>query len=301
MQPKTQKKSSSIKKTNGYSPLVLTRHSTHFNLRKLLPKLPFRTVIRLGSTTVVEDAVSKGGNRIEINEIKGVKNSANKLLMKQCFTNAGIPTPDWYTSDKVNFYVQGKKDKIIKITELKFPLIVKSLTGSRGVGNHFIETVEDLKRFITGHDMQNYIIEKYLTGYNKELRIHVTEDGYFYTCRKLLKNDTPKEERYQRHDDNCTWILESNPKFDKPVNFDNIVVDCIKALKYLELSIAAFDIKCQTTQDGEGKVRKNPLYAILESCSAPSFGNVTEQKYLEQIPILAYKQAKKYGIYNKQS
>ena len=84
----------SIKKSKitRFRTLVLTRHPSHFPLRERLPLLPFRSIVRLGSTTVRNDK-----QRVECNSVQSVKNSSSKLLMKQCFTKAGVKTADWFT------------------------------------------------------------------------------------------------------------------------------------------------------------------------------------------------------------
>jgi hypothetical protein len=112
----------------------------------------------------------------------------------------------------------------------------------------------------------------------------------------MLKKDTPDDKKFQRHDDNCVWILEENPSFDKPVNWNDIVADCVKALQSLGLDIAAFDVKVQSAKTSKGEQRKNPEWIIIESCSAPSFGEITAQKYNEIVPLVATKKAKSFNL-----
>ena len=61
--------------------------------------------------------------------------------------------------------------------------------------------------------------------------------------------------------------------FDKPTNWDEIVADCIKALKHMQLDIAAFDVKC--TRDGR--------FILLESNSAPALGKQGIEKYKNEL------------------
>ena len=91
------------KKYTLFRPMILSRHPSHDVLRlkhKKIAALPYRSVIRFGSSTEVEDTVAKGGNRIEINTVQAIKTSANKLLMKQKFTEANIKTAEWITINK---------------------------------------------------------------------------------------------------------------------------------------------------------------------------------------------------------
>ncbi|MEM4710638.1 MAG: hypothetical protein QXL18_01690 [Candidatus Woesearchaeota archaeon] len=236
-------------------------------------KLPFLTCIRLGSTTV--------GNlnyAVEINKPEAIKNSSNKLKMKNCFQNYNVFTADWSDSSNLNNWLN--KDK--------FPIVAKHIYGSRGKGNTLIKTLEEFENWKINKNLSNYIFEKFYT-YSREYRLHVTEDGCFYTCRKVLKNDTPEEDRWHRHDSNSNWILESNPLFDKPINWNEIEENCVKALKSVGLDIGACDVKVQSAKNKKGKLRERCDFIVLEINSAPSFGEITLQKYIEQIPKLAQK------------
>lgn len=270
-----------LKKYKLFRPLLLSRHPSHSILRaknQTLPLLPFRSVIRLGSST-------ESDGRLEINTVEAVKNSASKLLMKQKFTEAIVNTANWckyseitnITEEGVNFTLN-----LGLVDNLKFPLVAKSHFGSRGIGNTKFNTKEELEVWLPGKNLNNYIFEQFVKM-TREYRLHVTKFGCFYTCRKLVKNDAP-EGTWQRHDDVCNWVLEENPSFKKPKNWDDIVADCVKAKDALGLDICAFDVGVQGAKDGVE--RENPEWIIFESCSAPSFGNITGQKYIEVLPKL---------------
>lgn len=278
------KKKVASKKITSFRPVIFSRHPTHNPLRTQLPLLPFRSVIRLGSTTPHER------ERVQCNTIEAVRNSASKLLMKQCFTRGTVKTADWWTYNNHSFR-PNNTDGGTNISTLPYPIICKHIYGSRGTGNSLVNTQQELESWMNGKVLSNYIFEKYYT-YSREYRIHVTSEGAFYACRKMLKRDTPEEKRFQRHDDNCVWIVEENQAFDKPVNWTDIVNDCVKALKAVGLDIGAFDLKVQSTNDSKGRTRVNPEWIIIESCSAPSFGTITTQKYIQEIPKLL---KRKYG------
>lgn len=255
---------------------IFSRHPSHKKLREAKLLLPHLSLIRFGSTT-------KGQLKYEceINSIEGVQNSANKLRMKKCFTEAGCHTADWW------IYKDGKfvnKDQSLELDKLPYPIVSKSLMGSRGRGNIKHDTLESLKSFISTHsDLSNYIFEKFYS-YTREYRLHVSNNGCFYTCRKMIKQDTPEDDRWRRHEDNCVWIVEDNPVFDKPQNWNDIVEDCKKALNSLGLDVAAFDVKIQSPKGKKDKINPNPDWIILESNSAPAMGEITPVKYLEEIP-----------------
>lgn len=278
-----------IKKLSRFRPLILSRHPSHDRLRvqhKLLPLFPFRSVIRLGSSTIPED----NADRIELNSVEAIKNSANKLLMKQCFTEAEVKTADWwiYVNGTNNVYsTKGSLDSSLALTieNLPYPIVAKHIFGSRGNGNYKLNNQEQLEAWLVGKDLKNYIFEKFY-NYNREYRLHVSENGCFYTCRKMLKSDTPDDKRWFKNDSNSVWIIEGNEQFDKPSNWDTVVEESIKALKAVGLDFGAVDLRIQSRYDGKDRLRENPDFIVVEINSAPSFGEVTLEKYLEELPKL---------------
>lgn len=281
------------KQYNQFRPMIFSRHPTHDVLRlknKTLPLLPFRSVVRLGSTTDIQDSVTNGGNRIECNTIEAVKNSASKLRMKERFREGEIKTAIWGKPNEFGKatetglpYLIGQNDKQDTYNGLEYPIVTKSLFGSRGQGNTLIKSKEEFDKWLIGKNLSNYIFEKFY-NYNREYRLHVTEEGCFYTCRKMLKSDTPEDKRWFRNDSNSVWIVEENEQFDKPVNWDIIIKESVKALKAVGLDIGAIDLKVQSSKTSKDKIRENPDFIIIEINSAPSFGDITSQKYIEQIP-----------------
>lgn len=242
-------------------------------------------MVRLGSTTILLDAVSRGGNRVECNTVEAVKKSADKLLMKTAFSNAQVKTASWYiyNGDLRQFISKARDVENATAETLPYPIVAKHIRGSRGEGNTLIKTAQEMTSWLVGKTSANYIFEKFYS-YNREYRLHITKDGCFYTCRKVLKEDTPNEDRWKRNDSNCNWLVEDNTSFDKPSNWTAIVAECVKALNAVGLDVGAFDVKVQSTTDSRGRTRTAPEFIILESNSAPSFGEITLEKYLQEIP-----------------
>ena len=269
------------KKFTRFRTRVRSRHPSHSPLRTQLPLLPFRSVVRLGSTTVKPD----DGRLVECNTVEAIRNSASKLRMKQCFTNGAVKSAAW--GKLADVVLVGSQEQLIFPNDvlLKAPFVTKSLHGSRGKGNAIHQTVAAFNQWRQGKDVSNYIVEQF-HNYDREYRLHVTKDGCFYTCRKMLKNDTPQDKRWFRNDSNSTWIMEDNPQFDKPVNWSTITAECVKALKAVGLDVGACDVKVQSAKDKKGNPRQNPEFIVIEINSAPSFGDVTLQKYLEVIPAI---------------
>lgn len=250
---------------------ILSRHPSHAILRRRIPLLNNTgAVLRLGSTT-------SDNSEIQINTVQSVKNSSDKIKMKQIFKEAGVNSPEFYLD-------------ISELEDYNFerPLLAKRTYRSKGAGMEKIDTKEQFDSFIESkitnneYNLKNPYYFEVFYNYTKEYRIHVSEvGGYFYTNRKMLK--TEAENRWFRNDSNSVWMLETNELFDKPETFDNIVNDCQKAREALELSICSFDVK----------VNKKGDWVILEGNSASSFGDtentisIVGTKYqLELIKIL---------------
>jgi glutathione synthase/RimK-type ligase-like ATP-grasp enzyme len=281
-------------KRNGFRLNVRSRHSSHRELKDAGIRLPFRSAVRLGSTWVGD-----GRPRIECNSVTAIKTSASKLLMKQAFDRDGIKTANWIH----NSLGSDAEFNAWFNVEDRFPIVAKHIHGSRGTGNYLLKTKEELTAWMANKNLANYIFEKFY-NYNREYRLHVTADGCFYSCRKMLKQDTPEEKRWYRNDSNSVWITQYNDAgelkadFDQPVNWDKIVAESVKALKAVGLDIGAIDVRVQSTKKNNGTVREAPEFIILETNSAPSFGEITGIKYKEVIPqILLKKHNQQYAIH----
>ncbi len=271
-----------LKKITRFRVRIRSRHPSHSPLRTQLPLLPFRSIVRLGSTTV--KPVDSQRTFVECNSVEAIRNSSNKLRMKRCFKTGQVQTAKYESLEAFVNYPLAEREKY-------YPVVTKSHNGSRGKGNVLHDNEQHFQGWLQGKDVNNYIVEKF-HDYSREYRLHVTKDGCFYTCRKMLKNETPEDKRWFRNDSNSTWIMENNPAFNKPVNWDEIVSECVKALVSVGLDVGACDVKVQSAKDKKGNPRTKPEFIIIEINSAPSFGDVTLQHYMQVIPqILKSKKA----------
>ena len=277
---KTLKKSKEtvVKTITLFRSKIRSRHPTHSILRSELELLPFPNVVRLGSTTKVPDFKTRLGKiikRIEINSIESIQNSASKFRMKDCFKKLDVKTAEFFKVSEVN--------EAIATWDI-FPLVAKINFGSRGTGMVKIDTIEQLEDFlIDTKDLSRYYFERFY-NYSREYRLHIDSEECFYTCRKMIKSDTPEDKRWFKNDSNSVWIMEENEFFDKPSNWDIIVKECIKALLSVGLDVGACDVRVQSEKTGKGNQREEIDFIIVEINSAPSFGDVTSKKYLTQIP-----------------
>ena len=261
----TRKKAAAIK--------VFSRHPSHNDLRDL--ESTCKILIRLGSTTPTPEKMI--GNYVEINSIEGVQNSSSKKRMKNLFAKHNVQTSVWICPTNET-ELRRWCEQFAEKKNARF--VSKSEFGSRGEGNRLHESVEDLVRFFnTGTNKYgHYIVEKYYS-YNKEYRLHVSITGEcFYSCRKMLKSGTPEAQKWVRNDSTCVWIVEENEMFERPKTWTSIVNNCVLAIKAVGLDVGACDVRV----NNEGQ------FIVLETNSAPSFGDRTLEKYQEQIPRIAW-------------
>lgn len=265
-----------------FRPNIRSRHPSHAPLKQrgTFPLFPFKSVVRFGSLTEFND------DRIELNTVGAVKNSSSKLLMKTCFTKDKVKTADWwlYNTEYNLFQLVGGGDGI-RVSDLPYPIISKSYFGSRNQGNKKHDNKEQLIEWLKGKNLDNYLFEKYY-NYAREYRLHISKNGCFYTCRKMIKEGTPQEDRWFRNNEHCVWILEENEAFDKPVNWDKVIDESVKALQSVSLDFGAVDLRIQSSRDKNDEIRKDPDFIIVEINSAPSFGDVTLDKYKTELTIL---------------
>lgn len=252
-----------------------TRNTTNRELKEIV--CPVKTIYRMGSTTPTSE-ITHRRTYIEINTADSCAISGNKIRMKFRFKHGHVRTPDFYM---FKGSVEGLRARTKhRLEKWQNGIIAKRYNSSKGNGLALIKTMDDFENFIMGKtktELSKWIFERYST-YTREYRLHVTKDGCFYACRKMLRSDA--DVRWHRHDENSVWITEENELFDRPANWDAIVTDCVNALKSIGLDIAAFDIKVQRA-NGD-----NPKWLILECNSAPGLGEIGIEKYKTEVPKL---------------
>ncbi len=253
---------------------VLSRHPSHKVFRKNKElTFPAPVLIRLGSTTVVP----KDSYAVEINSIPAIKTSANKLLMKQAFDKAGVPTAEWYILRDGLFVKQGPNasGEGVMPEELPFPMVVKNIFGSRGEGNTKVDNIEELNAALrTVQNSSNYIFEKFY-NYAKEYRIHVSEFGPFLVWRKVRRSDVPQEKRWYFNSETCNWLSPGNSSFDMPVNMDYAYKAAVAALKAVGLTIGGVDLRIQSKG-------ASPKFIVVEINSACAQAEQTSEAYIQE-------------------
>ncbi|MEG1495446.1 MAG: hypothetical protein RRZ84_07795 [Romboutsia sp.] len=214
-----------------------------------LRSIPFnqRVLLRLGSTTPL---VSKY-KYLELNTINGVKTSANKITMKKAFDAAKISHSEWITSKNIN--------DIRKFFHIHKILIAKHRNSSQGKNIYYVDNIQSLENLFTTINIKDFVFEKYYF-YSLEYRVHIdVNHGCFYACRKVLKDDA--DIQWHKHANNSIFVLVTKEHI-LPECWEKMILECIKALKQMQLTIACFDILCS-----------NDRYIILESNTAPSLAS----------------------------
>lgn len=247
---------------NRYPVDIRSRHPSHDVFRNIM-RGERNVLIRFGSKNK-----STKKYDLEINKIEAIENSSNKLFMKQCFQEADVSTPRYYTYANLS-------------SDVKFPIIAKNIFGSRNTGNYKLDDEKSLTKFLRSRrNLDNYIFEEF-ANYAKEYRVHVTKNGAFLTWRKLRRRDTTEQDMWFFNNQNCVWISENNPLFDAPNNLKAIHAECVKALNSVGLDFGALDVRVKSNTNLEGKNRKNPKFAIIEINSAPSMAPETTKAYIK--------------------
>lgn len=240
-----------------FRPIIRSKHTTHTCHRKDIPRCAFRYEVSFGSVNPPEPGY------LRLNTPEAVGNARDKLLMKQCFDREGVKTAKWSHANKGS---------------LKLPVVAKHRTSSRGEGVYLLKTQQEYDDFLRtrARDLDKFIFEKY-KNYHTEFRLHVHSQGYFYTCRKAMRRATPGNRRWKFTSDETVWLLETNPHFNRPTTWDQIVEHSIKSLRSVGLDTGAVDVK----------VGRNGRFCILEINSAPAFGDLTAARYMEILPQVA--------------
>lgn len=195
-----------------------------------------------------------------------MNNAADKLRMKECFDKAKVKTAPWH-----------KHDQIKNIT--KFPVVAKHRFGSRGTGVYKLDSKDALIKFCKerARELHFFIFEKYMP-YNREYRMHVWKEGCFYACRKARKRGIPEDVRWKFNYGQTVWLREDNKNFQRPTCWKEMEAECIKAVAACGLTFGGCDVKVN---------RDGTKFFMLEINSAPSFGDLTTEKYVEMLPIMA--------------
>lgn len=238
-----------------------------YNLRVFSPNkscAPLRTLmfnkrilLRFGSTTPL---VSKF-KYLEINSIDGVIQSSNKITMKKIFDKTNIHHSNWINSSDAHTIVTFfNKYKI---------LIAKHKRSSQGKDIYYIDSKETLVDLIKTIHLKDYVFEEYCFFPN-EYRLHVDADhGLFYACKKVLKEDADVE--WHRHFNNSIFVRVTEDTILPPC-WNNIIEDCQKICKAMNMNILCFDVLC-----GDNN------FIIVETNSAPALATYGLTYYANHI------------------
>ena len=256
-----------------YFPQIRTKNYTTKPLRKkgILGFYPNRVLIRFGSLTESKQVfINKNiDNLIEINTVEAIQNSRSKLRMKECFKTLNIPQSSWWDSLQA----------LSQTTEIPYPILAKRVFGFQGRGMTKIDNQQQLDKFLSNHsNLEGWYFEEF-KNFSREYRLHVTQEECFMAWRKLRKSDATERWYFNSH--NCNWVSEEHELFNKPINWNSIVEEAIKAARATGLDIGAVDVRVQSSTDNKGQPRINPEFIVLEINSAPALGEAGINAYAE--------------------
>lgn len=210
--------------------------------------------------------------------------------MKQKFTEAGVKTAQWFLFEPYGGGYRGEcpsnPNLDVNIAELPYPIIAKSHFGQGGAGNTKLDNQAALEAWMRGKDLTGYIFEKFY-NYSREYRLHVTQGENFLSWRKMRRREA--QDRWYFNSNNCVWVGEENPLFDRPINWEEIQDECIKAAVAVGLDICAIDVRVQSNLNDAGIRRRTCDFIILETNSAPALGEVGQRVYGDKINELITK------------
>lgn len=246
---------------SGYLIPVRSRHPSHRGLMEGT-RLPFRSVVRFGSTTIM------GDGRTHCNTVDAIRNCADKLRMKQIFAQHNIKSPKfWTTSVRANMP-----------NPIPYPIVAKIFNHSRGRGMVRIMDVTEHAEFIRTHNENNYTYEEYFK-HSREYRIHVSPhiEGEIFSIRKMIRQEAADNGTWSRNIQNGAFVRE----FERPAEWPQMVEECKRACAALGLDIGAADILYSV---------KNKSFTIVEINSAPAMRDRTREAYKNAIiQILKHK------------
>lgn len=259
-----------MKDYKRFRPRIRTKNHTASGLRpknKMTKLVPYRSIVRLGSTTENEQVFSRAemarGFK-EINSTNAVRTSSNKLSMKQAFKDKNVKQSEWWTLNEFR-----------NLEEVPYPILAKKVRGSKARGMVKIENKQELDNFMNNNNLDGYYFEKF-HNYAREYRIHMSiASGEFMAWRKLRRKD--EEIRWYFNNDNCNWVNPEHELFDRPNNWNEVVDNCKRALEAVGLDIGACDVRIQSNE------KRNPEFIICEINSAPSLGDKGVEVYANEI------------------
>lgn len=235
--------------------LVVDRESNWSALYKgqSLEKPDF-VIPRMGSETTyfmlaVLRHLEHQGIRV-INSSLGMDAAADKLMTQQILSAQNLPVPK-------TILAKFPVDIDFVENEIGFPVVVKSLRGTRGSGVVLCETREhfqDLVNLIGHADMgTDFIFQEYIKhSHGRDVRMMVVFGEVIAAVERQAEGELFKS--------NIEDSTALSP-FDPPKDMQKLAIEAAKAL---QLDIAGVDILFE--EDG--------TYRILEANSAPSFKTI---------------------------
>ena len=188
-------------------------------------------------------------------------NAMNKIISKEIFRKYKINSPKYFVF-KRNEFVNNKLKKLIKIKNIKFPIVVKPINEGSSIGvkicENFLKLLKSTKLLFKKYD--ELIFEKYIGG--QEIQVAVINGNPLGAIE--LK---PKRQFY---DYKAKYSKSAKTKHIMPANLKKIKYN--EVLKIAKQAHQALD--CNGVTRSDFKFFKNKFY-LLEINTQPGMTNLS--------------------------
>lgn len=250
-----------------FKPIISTSQKTQKLLE--LKEHRVRSYVQFGKAKL-----NKKGKRIVVNPLTGLINARDKLKQQLVLEEHGIKKPKFFTN--VNEAIE-----FIRVTGN--PIVAKRHFHSKGRGMKKFTTAEELENDLSVHN--GYYYQEFVKC-NREWRIHVSrfQDTEVVAYRKCYTQeiidgyrDNDLEKPWFRNLENCYFKLDVED--DKMEWWNDMVLECKKAIEALGMDIAGVDV-------GENTKIEGGAFYIYEVNSACGMEENTRAKYAEAIDTI---------------
>jgi glutathione synthase/RimK-type ligase-like ATP-grasp enzyme len=245
-----------------YKIRIASRHPSHKEIirQNQMPLFPKRVRVRFGSTKKHRKC------DIEFNDIFSIKNTSNKVKMKNIFALSGVNTPKYLVNNHL------AREKILN-GYLGDEIFFKTTFHSRGRGMKVIKKDSSDLLEILSLSGKGYF-EKTEPSI-REFRVHVMDGTVFYVDEKR-----PRDKSIKVKDRAMIKNKDSGFKFRRPLKDfpEGIIEESIKAVECLCLDFGAVDIGLNDSG-----------VWVYEVNSAPSLRTKTRKLYQKALVRLIWK------------
>ncbi len=207
-------------------------------------------------------------------EIAARPGSMGKLTQYVQFAIAGLPFPETVYAAPHNLLL-----KAFDRHPLKFPVIVKSVSGSRGQDNHLVHTHEEMVGILRDNPRLHFLIQAFVPN---------TSDYRVWVCGDQV-GPILYRSRQSGHTNNTSQGGQAKLLQDTTALPGNVLNDCVRAARFLERDVAGVDVVFENDDT-------NGTFYFFEVNRAPQIEHTPyEDEKAHALAVYITKQAKKRG------